>query len=606
VTAWLLLQIVDVVADPLRLPEWFATVVVVLLAIGLPLALVLAWAFELTPEGVRRASPHDGAAAIPPGQSRMDYVLAGLLLIAIGWMVYSSLQLKGGIQPQEGLPATSTETSDRAEAAPQVPHNSIAVLPFVNLSPDPDDAYFAAGIHEEILNQLAKIEDLTVIARTSVMQYEGVRKPIEEIAAELNVGSVMEGSVRYAGDRVRIASQLIDARTGAHLWSEAYDRNLKDIFSIQSDIALQITKAMKAEFSLSEQAAIATPPTDSLEAYGHYLKALVTPMVIEDPTERHRELDAALALDPMFSLAMAYKAFIHGWQISGVLGVVPLTPAYQRRNADLARMYAERALAINPDESLAYLALAFVHAFELEWLQWVSHVDRAYQLNPNSPYVALVQGHVLAEKGQAAEALLVYERSFALDPQNWIGVYYATATQSRYGNLDIAQALGNRLVDAAPQTSFGYAELALIAAMSGEESTAIAMALKTEAVAGRNSDTEAILTLMEAYHWLQRPDDVSRLFALLKANLGSEALNDDHLFRAYWALDETDIALDHLESGIREHFPAGVNQIVGLAPLSRTYASLWGNPRFEAALGALRYGDVFSRPSPPPVFKMDR
>ena len=107
------------------------------------------------------------------------------------------------------------------------------------------------------------------------------------------------------------------------------------------------------------------------------------------------------------------------------------------------------------------------------------------------------------------------------------------------------------------------------------------------------------MTLLEAYHWLQRPDDVSRLFGQLTAN-GSESLNDDHLFRAHWALGETDLALDHLESGIRKHFPAGVNQIVGLAPLSRTYASLWGNPRFEAAIGALKYGDVFPRPSPPP------
>ena len=177
-------------------------------------------------------------------------------------------------------------------------HNSIAVLPFVNLSPDPDNAYFAAGIHEEILNQLSKIEDLSVIARTTMLRYADSEKSVPEIGAELKVNTVMEGSVRYAGNRVRITTQLIDAVSGAHLWSEAYEEDLEDIFGIQLAIATRIAGTLEAEFSPAEQARVANRTTDSPEAYAHYLEAR-TLFVNFRPTEPvHEALDAAIAIDP--------------------------------------------------------------------------------------------------------------------------------------------------------------------------------------------------------------------------------------------------------------------------------------------------------------------
>ena len=224
VATWLIAQVVNVVNEPLGLPAWFDTAVIYLLV--------------------------------------DDY------------LQYSN---QAPVIPEA---ATSDSTSPPApenrpaESVRGVLPNSVAVLAFENLSPDPDNAYFAAGIHEEVLNCLAKIKSLNVIARTTMLRYKDSGKGIEEIAKELNVKTVMEGSVRYASNRVRITAQLIDPESGAHLWSEAYERNFDDVFAIQADIAENIANALKAEFSLAEQATIVNRPTTSSEAYSLYLQAI--------------------------------------------------------------------------------------------------------------------------------------------------------------------------------------------------------------------------------------------------------------------------------------------------------------------------------------------
>jgi len=200
--AWVIIQVIDVVAEPLSLPDWFDTVVIVLLIAGLPVALVLSWALDLTSKG-------------------------------IVW---------------DGENAESAESAEFGAKTIRVAvlPNSVAVLPFETLSSNPDEAYFAAGVHDEVLNQLSKVEDMIVIARTSVMQYQGARRAVSEIAGELRVGMIIEGTVRYAGDRVRVTAQLIHPATGAHLWSETYDSGLTDVFTAQTDIATRISKNVQA------------------------------------------------------------------------------------------------------------------------------------------------------------------------------------------------------------------------------------------------------------------------------------------------------------------------------------------------------------------------
>ena len=245
---WLLIEVASVLLPTFEAPEWVMQVFSFAVIAGFPLAVILAWAYDITPAGVVRTP----ARALPERAEDGDSQQAD--------------------QTPAQPPTAPAAVSD--DASPAVLPNSVAVLPLENLSPNPDDAYFAAGIHEEILNYLTKIKDLSIIARTSVKKYANTDMSIAEIAGELGVGTVMEGSVRYAGERVRVTAQLIDAATEDHLWSEVYERDLADIFAIQSDIATRIATALEATFSTAERQRIEKPPTDSPVAYALYLKAV--------------------------------------------------------------------------------------------------------------------------------------------------------------------------------------------------------------------------------------------------------------------------------------------------------------------------------------------
>jgi adenylate cyclase len=340
VVAWLVVQVVGAVSEPLRLPDWLATVVIVLLLVGFVVAIVIAWTFDMTSAGIVRTSretapPESDATARPAGP----------------------------------VPAAAIEDARPSAQAPRVLRNSVAVLPLDNLSPNPDDAYFAAGIHEEILNYLAKIKDLSVIARTSVKKYAGSDKSIAEIAAELNVGTVMEGSVRYAGDRVRVTAQLIDAATEEHLWSEVYERHLADVFAIQADIAEQIASAMQSELSAAEKEYIETSPTTgSADAHALYLQsqalfaqgdtaiAATTPPGVR--AQIQSRLDRVIALDPDFANAYAMKALLHA--VSRIYD--PIDKDYWlERCVELkaaVHVNAEKALSLNDSIGLPHFALA--------------------------------------------------------------------------------------------------------------------------------------------------------------------------------------------------------------------------------------------------------
>lgn len=552
VTAWVLLQIVDVVGDPLGLPDWFAKVVIVLLAIGLPIALIVAWAFELTPDGVRRASADDGSVIIAPGRSPIDFVIVGLLVVAIAGMVYTS-QDSGEQRPEALIPAA--DTAAQAEPKQIVLHNSIAVLPFDNLSPEPDNAYFAAGVHEETLNQLAKIKDLSVIARTTMLQYTGRDKSVPEIGAELNVGAVMEGSVRYAGERVRITAQLIDVATGAHLWSEAYDRDLKDIFAIQSDIALKITGAMKAEFQLAEQQAIAVIPTNSLEAYTQYVRALG--LIAENPP---RMLDAvnalqqAIDMDAEFADALAVKAYIHATTITLVSGP-QLTPEIEAYNIATGKRLAELALAVDADNSLAHLAQSYLARAEWRWDDAFAEAQIAYDTNPNVSHIAYAYGLALQSKGRVEEAITQFDRAIALDPLNAnipvssaIAMYWAQRWDQALGYLA-------RVADARPDDYLPDIFSADIHAIRGDDSLARASLHAAEGRVPERINAYEILNFMQPYSRLGLSDDVERWYQRLLLQNELVPLNEQQWSRAHLARGDLDQAFAHSYAAVDERFP---------------------------------------------------
>jgi len=394
VVAWLIIQIVATIEQPLQLPEWFDTVAIVLLAMGFPITLIASWAFDVTPQGVVR----DHGLVRSKGRG-IEYVLIGLLVVAVGWIAYreSSLSSTAGVLP-----------------------NSIAVLPCDNFSPSPDNAYFAPGFHVELLNQLAKIRDLNVIARKSVLQYADAARSITDIARELDVGSVMECSVSYAEGRVAIAAQLSDAATGVSLWSNSYNREFANVFDIQADIATAIAVALEAELMPEERRRIEIRPTLSLDAYAAYLQAmeiLATTACIapdmnatcnvwfegESTLENVRDfLDEAISLDDQFALAYAQRAGVS----------IALTEA-----PDVTRAYAERAVAL--DSNLGWPYALIGNSYRNEWQidEARTNWEKAYQLSPNDPEILKTYGLFLSYVGEHDQALELQKRALDLDPE---------------------------------------------------------------------------------------------------------------------------------------------------------------------------------------------
>src|SRR6476619_4350448 len=297
VVGWLVMQVTSTVVPALHLPDTITTAVVVLTLLGFPIALVLAWAFELTPEGIRRAEDVDASKSITRKTGRkLDFFIIAVLLLVIGILVFQRLH-----------PNVSPTASSSLE-------KSIAVLPFENLSEDKANAYFAEGIQEEILTRLAKIADLKVISRTSTQRYESKPGNLAEIAKQLGVANILEGSVQRATDQVRVNVQLINAQTDSHLWADTYDRKLTDIFGVESEIAKRIAESLRAKLTGREEQALAAKPTNNPEAYDAFLHGLAleargTPLGISYSPDLLAKAasfyERAVQLDPNFALAWA-------------------------------------------------------------------------------------------------------------------------------------------------------------------------------------------------------------------------------------------------------------------------------------------------------------
>ena len=292
VTAWILLQLIDVVGDILALPEWVPKLILLLLAVGLIPALVFAWAFEMTPEGVKREKDVDRSQSIVnvTGQ-KLNNVIIGVLVVALAYFAIDKFILTPGhVQPgsdpfsQQAGESTATvgekraltpvEAIAQAPAEPVISRQSIAVLPFTNRSRQEDDEFFVEGMHDDLLTNLARISALKVISRTSVLRYKDTELPIPEIAAALGVATIMEGAVQRSGNTVRINVQLIDAQTDEHLWAEIYDRELtaENLFAIQSEISQAIADALQATLTPDEKGRINTAPTNNLQAHDAFLR----------------------------------------------------------------------------------------------------------------------------------------------------------------------------------------------------------------------------------------------------------------------------------------------------------------------------------------------
>jgi len=417
VLGWLLVEISDTVFPRLQLPDWSVTLVIVLLILGFPLALFFAWAFELTPEGLKREAAPDRSRSIPPFTERkLDFAIIGVLLIAIAFFSIDKFMLDPARDAEHKREQAERTTAAVQEArhgstdeadANQPEDHSIAVLSFLNMSPDPDNAYFADGIAEELLNLLSRIPELRVISRSSSFSFKEKNIEVSEIAKRLSVKYVMEGSVRKDREQVRITVQLIDAYSDSHVWSETYDRTLADIFAIQDEIAATVVAKLKVTL----QGELPSVSKAHPEAYQLFIQArqLGRLSSIDDLERSNALYRRVLGIDPEYADAWrGLAANLMNQTASGVLSV--------EQGEEQAIDALNKALAIDAEDSEAHSLLGGIMLSRNDLAKAAYHNERALAL---APYDVAVQNNaaVLLERlGRWEQAIAVLESAIARAP----------------------------------------------------------------------------------------------------------------------------------------------------------------------------------------------
>ena len=427
VAAWLIVQVAGVLIDLAKLPDWIGTTILWLLAVGFPIALIFSWFYEITPEGISLEKDVDPEVSITHvTRRRLDFIVISLLCAAVILFAYDKWWMHGP------------------------PENSIAVLPFVNMSDDTSNEYFSDGISEELLNLLVKIPDLRVIARTSSFAFKGKNEDLRVIGRTLGVKTLLEGSVRKSGDRVRITAQLIDVRDGTHLWSETYDRTMTDVFEIQDDVAAAIIDALQIHVGVNPTRG---RPTESSEAYDYYLRGrdyLRRPGVESTLASAIQLFDRAIALDQQFAQAYA-----------GLCDAQLETYRFARNpesfeNAEIA---CKRALKLNDSSSEVHVALGNLYEAGGQYDEAVLEFEAAISLRPGSvdTYLALAETYELQNRPEQAEA--TFRRAENVDSGYW-------AVHNKLGNFlegvsryDEAIERYRKVIRLTPDSTIGYNNL---------------------------------------------------------------------------------------------------------------------------------------------------
>ena len=413
VIGWLIIQVAATIVPALMLPSAITAAVVLTTILGFPLALVLAWAFEITPEGIQRTEKVAPTAQRPRRTARKLIALVAVATIATAGLYAFRAQQR------RGKWAATAENATNAffGLSNTVRDKSIAVLPFQNISDNQENAFFADGVQEEILTALAKLSDLKVISRTSVMQFrEPAARKLPEIAAELNVAHVLQGSVQRAGNRIRVTAQLIDARTDDHLWAEKYDRELSDVFAIQSEIAQKIAHELRAALSPGEEEALRAQPTANVTAYDFYLRAREIDRAGRANAATLKEqiaaLDQAVAHDPTFVAALCLLARAHGRMYFNNFDTDP-------GRLELAKQAVDAAARLQPDAGEVHLARGLIHYWGTRnYEAALAELAIARQTLPNEPDVLHYSGVIQRRQGLWEESTRNLEAASALDPRN--------------------------------------------------------------------------------------------------------------------------------------------------------------------------------------------
>jgi adenylate cyclase len=548
VVAWLLIQVATQVFPFFEIPNWAVRLVVLLLVIGFPIALLIAWAFELTPEGLKRT---EFADELPKKSARSR---AWIYVVIIAGSISASLFFLGRY----------TATSKQGVSA-QLPEKSIAVLPFVDLSQAKDQEYFCDGISEEILDALAKVEGLRVVARTSSFSFKGKSADVNEIAQKLNVQNVLEGSLRREGNRIRITAQLINARDGFHIWSDTFERELQGVFAVQDEITRAIVDALKVKLAVA-------PPARALqntEAYDLYLQGLYFSNKSDEEGLRKSLTLFQQALDKDPNFARAWTGIAKAWLWLADAYVRPLE-AYPK-----VKEAASRALALDERDAEAHCYLGETkRILDRDLSGEERELKRALEIDPNAAPAHLFMAWLKSAQGDLDEGVKEIQKAESFDPLAPVMSNFAVGIYCAAGRFDDAIEEGKRILQVDPNYVYFDSALAHAYREKGDFEKAITLYEKAQATTHFPSVGIAI-----TYAKMGRREDALRILDQLIEKSRQQYVAADSVAIVYAALGEKDEAFRWLERAFEEHSAP----LYGLA-FSPDYRPLRSDPRFAALL----------------------
>jgi TolB-like protein/cytochrome c-type biogenesis protein CcmH/NrfG len=545
---WALGQGISQLGPSVGAPEWATRWFLVAAGIGFPFWIAFAWFFEFTPEGIKRESEVEPHESITHHTGRkLDFAIIGVLAVAVVLLVTDRFVLHHGVNEEAAIP---------------VAEHSIAVLPFVNMSDEKSNEYFSDGISEELLNLLAKIPQLQVTARTSSFSFKSQNIKIPEIARTLHVANVLEGSVRKAGNSVRITAQLIRAGTDTHLWSQTYDRKLDDIFAIQDEIAADVVKQLKVTLL----GAVPTARTTDPEAYALYLQA--KQLGRQFTAEAFRQSDAlyrkVLAIDPRY--APAWTGLAENLYHEADQGLLSIKDGYAK-----AREAATKVLAIDPDYAPAHARLGYIATADNDLAGAAQHFQRALALDPMDLDVLRASAILLGSLSRLDEALALEEAIVRRDPVNVSALFNLGLYQRKAGRFDAAIASFRTVLSLAPGRGGAHYGLGVALLLKGDAPGALAE------IEQETSEVWKMIGLPMAYHALGRKADSDAALAALIAKWEKDAPYNIAYVYAYRG--EADQAFAWLDKAV-EYGDPGLGDIV----TENLFDKIHADPRWPAFL----------------------
>jgi len=557
--AWLLIQVAETTFPLFGLPDSAARLVVVVLAIGAIPAVIFSWIFELTPDGIRKESEVDRSQSITAATGKsIDRIVIAVLAVALVYFAFDKFVLSD-------VRVESARQEGRSQGLVEsYGDKSIAVLPFVDMSIGGDQEYMSDGIAEELLNLLTKIQGLRVISRSSSFSFKAMDIDIPSIAKRLNVAYILEGSVRKSGNRIRITSQLVDARSDTHVWSETYDRELNDIFAIQDEIAEAVVSNLEVMLLGDPPNAPETDP----EAYALFLQAR---HLHENPStgsfqDALETYQAALAIDETYVPAWIWLAALYDDMAHS------LDMPYEEVGR-LARGAIGRALAIDPDNAMALgMSAIIITEWDHDLALAATQMQRGVALDPNNPVLLRWAGLLMPALGQYDEAVRVNEFLFERDP---VGEISKINLASSYGNAaryDDAIEVSKMLLTAHPDSGIGRYILAHAYLNKGD----MELALQQAEPRGESVRLTAIAAI--ASHELGRQDEFESAFAELREwyDFGRPTIANS-IAMVYAFIGDTDAAFEWLERALQDG-------VLGLSPKDADFTNLHDDPRWDALI----------------------